>query len=226
MVGRLSQLNLVLQVLTQSVGKAVCPCELNVPTTCRQPADAPKIPPPLAVGCVSRHNLKPAEWCPSGRRSGPGKLVLVQTGRGFESHLLRQNSSMSFAPTPEERAQREAIIQRVVEFTLSGTTIKLPAFNPDSARPNDRFALLAVGQEENDFRGQAGEFVYQFEGEEDLLHLMITRADLSPLSPEEGQQVAAFVLDGVPPALVWFKPGEQSQHFYAGHDDVVQHVQR
>jgi hypothetical protein len=36
------------------------------------------------------HNIHRAEWCPSGLRSGPGKLVLGNTGRGFESHPLRQ----------------------------------------------------------------------------------------------------------------------------------------
>ncbi|MBX3120328.1 MAG: hypothetical protein KF784_14800 [Fimbriimonadaceae bacterium] len=131
---------------------------------------------------------------------------------------------MTFDPTNEERAQCIAIIRRVVEYTQAGTTIKLPAYNPETARPNDRFALLSVGFEENDFRGRMGEFVYQFEGEEDLLHLMVTRANLTSLTPEEGQAVASFVLDGVPPALVWFKPGEQSQHFYVGHDDVVANV--
>jgi len=29
------------------------------------------------------------------------------------------------------------------------------------------------------------------------------------------------VLKGVPPALIWLKPGEMSVHFYVGHDDLI-----
>ncbi|MCW5938814.1 MAG: hypothetical protein KF884_05295 [Fimbriimonadaceae bacterium] len=70
------------------------------------------------------------------------------------------------------------------------------------------------------FSGTLGEFAYVFEGEDDLLHLAVSRLDGAPVSPEEGQAVAAVVLKGVAPGLVWFKPGARSQHFYLGHDDL------
>jgi hypothetical protein len=66
-----------------------------------------------------------------------------------------------------------------------------------------------------------GDFRYQFEGEEDLLHLFVTRLDGSPIDSADGLAVAQFLMPTVPPALVWHKPGEFSQHFYVGHDDLL-----
>jgi hypothetical protein len=99
--------------------------------------------------------------------------------------------------------------------------IKLPPFDPAIDRPSDRFALLSVGLEDNIFGGTVGPFRYQFEGEEDLLHLIVTRLDSEALSPSEGQAVASFLMPGVSPALIWLRPGEFSQHFYVGHDELV-----
>lgn len=109
----------------------------------------------------------------------------------------------------------------VLEYIRDGKTIKLPDFDPQLSRPSDRFALLSVGLEANEFSGVLGDFRYQFEGEEDLLHLMVTRQDGAPLTPTEGQAAAGVILKGVPPALIHFKPGEYSQHFYFGHEDLI-----
>ncbi|RYG38555.1 hypothetical protein EON81_03380 [bacterium] len=100
-------------------------------------------------------------------------------------------------------------------------TIKLPPFDPEISRPSDRFALLSVGLEPNDFGGTVDRFRYQFEGEEDLLHIIVTTVDDSPVTPAQGQMVCGFLLQGVSPALIWFRPGEYSQHFYVGHDELV-----
>lgn len=110
---------------------------------------------------------------------------------------------------------------RILDDVHAGRTIKLPPFDPGCERPSDRFALLSVGIEANDYSGTLGDFRYQFEGEEDLLHLIVTRGNGEPVSAEEGQQVAGFVLRGLPPALIWLRPGEFSQHFYFGHDDLI-----
>lgn len=125
-----------------------------------------------------------------------------------------------FQPTDEERARRDFVLERVLEFVRSGQTIKLPPFDPLVSRGAES-ALVSVGIEPNDFGGTAGPYRYQFEGEEDLLHLIVTRLDGSHLTPEEAQGVAGFVLEGVPPALIWLKPGQLSQHFYLGHDDLL-----
>jgi len=125
------------------------------------------------------------------------------------------------SPSSEEIARRVQVMTAILACVRENRTIKLPAFDPTLSRPSDRFALLSVGLEENEFSGTAGEFRYQFEGEEDLLHLIITRHDSQPLSVEEGQAVAGFLLEGVPPALIWLRPGEYSQHFYLGHDDLI-----
>jgi len=125
------------------------------------------------------------------------------------------------SPTAEEIARRVEVMARILEYVRDDRTIKLPAFDPTLSRPSDRFALLSVGLEPNDFSGSAGPFRYQFEGEEDLLHLIVTGREGQPISAEEGQAVAGFVLRGLPPALIWLRPGEYSQHFYFGHDDLI-----
>jgi hypothetical protein len=123
-------------------------------------------------------------------------------------------------PSEDETARRETVMALVLSFITEDRRITLPKFDPAIARPNDRFALVNVGLEPNQFSGTLGRFRYQFEGEEDLLHLIIT-ADEGEVSVREGQAVASFVLQGVPKSLVWLKPGEFSQHFYIGHDDLL-----
>ncbi len=116
-------------------------------------------------------------------------------------------------PSPDEIAQRNAVVALVLEFIERGETIRLPAFV--------RGSESSVGQEPNPFGGLVGDFRYQIEGEEDLLHLLVVRQDLGQISIEEGHAVASFMLNGVPPMLVWLRPGMRSHHFYVGHDDLV-----
>jgi hypothetical protein len=123
--------------------------------------------------------------------------------------------------TPEEQARRQEVMKLVLESININRVIKLPDLDLALARPSDQFALVNIGAEPNQYSGQVGDFRYQFEGEEDLLHLMVTKSQGELISVQEGQSVAAFHLDGVPPALVWLKPGNLSQHFYVGHDDLV-----
>ena len=131
---------------------------------------------------------------------------------------------MPVAPTEAEIAQRNAVMAKILECTRTETRIKLPEFDPARERPSDQFALINVGLEPNDFGGTLGSYRYQFEGEEDLLHLMITSISEDPVTTAEAHQVASIVLHGVPSALVWLKPGEFSQHFYVGHDELLVHL--
>jgi hypothetical protein len=125
--------------------------------------------------------------------------------------------------TFEQQSRRDKVIQKILKDIKEGVTIKLPDFDPLTSRPSDK-ALLTVGLIPNPYNGVYGPFRYQFEGEEDLLHLIITRIDDGCLSVKDGQLVAEFVLKGVPPALIWLKPGEHSQHFYVGHDDLIDSI--
>lgn len=128
---------------------------------------------------------------------------------------------MILAATPDEVRRRREVLDAVLGAIAQGVTIRLPAFDRTSPPEPSEVAMVAAGAEPNPFGGHIGPYRYQFEGEDDLLHLMVVRQDRGPLAPEEGQRVAAWLLEGVPPALVWFKPGTVSQHFYVGHDDLA-----
>jgi hypothetical protein len=124
-------------------------------------------------------------------------------------------------PTRREEQVRSAIVSALLEHIRSNQTIKLPPFDPVLSKPGQHYALTNVGAEPNAFGGTVGEFRYQFEGEEDLLHLIVTRASGEPLTVREAQQVAAWVLPDLPSSLVWLRPGTYSQHFYFGHDELL-----
>lgn len=115
-------------------------------------------------------------------------------------------------------------MEQILEDVRSGTVVKLPPFDPMLSRPSDHFALTSVGLEPNPYSGTVDHYRYQFEGEEDLLHLIVTHVDGLPIRPETGQAVAGFVLEGVPTAMIWLRPGEYSQHFYFGHDELLVHL--
>lgn len=123
-------------------------------------------------------------------------------------------------PRPEEIARRDAVLASVARCTRAGEAIRLPAYDPSRDVPGV-VALASVGLEENEFGGTVGEFRYQFEGEDDLLHLFVARTDGQEVSPEQARAVASFAMPGIEPGLVWFKPGRYTQHFYCGHDDLV-----
>ena len=120
------------------------------------------------------------------------------------------------APTEMEVSRRIAVLEAIRKAVDANEIIKLPQFHP--GKDNCRCT------EENPYGGAVGPYRYQFEGEEDLLHLIVTRADGAQLSPEEGQSVAKYLLPEIPPGLIWIKPGEYSQHFFCGHDDLVAHT--
>lgn len=120
--------------------------------------------------------------------------------------------------TADERTEIEAVKVRLLAAIAQNQTIRLPDFDPSIEAGSAEIALLKAGLEPNPWGGRIGDFRYQFEGEDDLLHLMVCRTDCGEISPEEGQSVAALIFPTVPSALYWFKPGTLSQHFYIGHD--------
>lgn len=117
----------------------------------------------------------------------------------------------------KEESRRDEVLTRVLDYIRRDETIRLPRFDPSQSAAAS--ALLSIP--DNDFSGHFGPFRYQFEGEDDLLHVIVIRADGQPLTPEDARPVASFVLPGVLPALIWLKPGQYSQHFYLGHDDLL-----
>jgi hypothetical protein len=116
----------------------------------------------------------------------------------------------SLEPTAQEITRRAEVIAAIREAVTNDMTIKLPPLSTQAVPSR--------------YGGQVGGYAYQFEGEEDLLHLSVARQGGGTLTAEEGQAVASFLLEGMPPGLVWIRPGKSSQHFFFGHDDLVQHV--
>jgi hypothetical protein len=114
---------------------------------------------------------------------------------------------------------RNAVMERILRHIREGVVIRLPEFDGTKAIDHPDYALLALGP--NEFSGEVGAFRYQFEGEDDLLHVAVMRRDGAPLTVEEAQRVVGFLLPGVSPALIWLRPGTVSQHFYVGHDELI-----
>lgn len=116
-----------------------------------------------------------------------------------------------FVATHSELAQRRDVIARILDCIEQGVVIRMPAAPEFNAGHTE-------------YSGSVSDFHYLFEGEEDLLHIIVTRSNGAELSPEEGQAVVAFVLEGLPLSLVQFKPGTMSQNFYLGHDFLLQYL--
>ncbi|MCU0316654.1 MAG: hypothetical protein MUC92_08680 [Fimbriimonadaceae bacterium] len=128
------------------------------------------------------------------------------------------------SPSEQEQKRRDEVIATILQATKDGVTIRLPDFDRTLSRPSDNYALVSVGIEPNPYGGTVGDYRYQFEGEEDLLHLIITRNDCEVLTPEQAQQVVSFLYPGVPTALMWLRPAHYSQHFYLGHDVLLDYL--
>jgi hypothetical protein len=128
------------------------------------------------------------------------------------------------SPTSHEQSRREAVFAAVLSHIREGRTIRLPAFDSERASPSGSAARIAPVLDEwpeNPFGGTVGPFRYQIEGEDDLLHVIVSRSSGDSISPEEGQQVMTFLFPMLAPGVVWLKPGERSQHFYFGHDELL-----
>lgn len=109
--------------------------------------------------------------------------------------------------TSDEQTRRREVLARVIQCIESSTPIP--------------FLEFYEGSEPSSFAGSVDCFSYQFEGEEDLLHLIVSPLEGSPITAELGLAVAAYVLRGIPLSLVHLRPGEQSVHFYVGHDHLL-----
>lgn len=127
-------------------------------------------------------------------------------------------------PSHQEQNRRDEVIATILECIKSNQTIYLPDFDPTISRPSDQYALTSVGIEPNSYGGTIGEYRYQFEGEEDLLHLIIVRLDGELVEPSESQAVVSFLYPGVPTAMMWYKAGTVSHHFYLGHDVLLEYL--
>jgi len=127
---------------------------------------------------------------------------------------------MNFQPTADECNRRSEVLATILEDIKADRTIKLPDFDARNPHPSD-IALFPTPSTQNSYNGTVYDYRYQFEGEEDLLHLIVTRIDETEISVEEGQATASFVFNGVPTALIWMRPGKFSQHYFVGHDDLI-----
>ena len=122
----------------------------------------------------------------------------------------------------EELSHASGVRDAVIDHINRGVTIKLPDPDLASLPPIADYALLNVGLEPNQFGGRLGDYRFQFEGEDDLLHLMVCRLDGENISPQEGQAVVSIILPKILPSQFWFKPAQKSQHFYIGHEVLIE----
>lgn len=148
------------------------------------------------------------------------EIAYRATYRGFESHSLRQPQPM-LELTDDDRQERSRVVRAVLDAVRENLTIHLPAWDRSEPREPSHFALQNVGIEANAFGANVGEYRYQFEGEDDLLHLFVARIDGGPADANLAREIGGWVLAGVPPALVWYKPARHTHHFYVGHDDLL-----
>ena len=126
-------------------------------------------------------------------------------------------------PTATQSQVRNSILGALNNAIADNQTVKLPDFDP-SVSVASPVSLVTAGIEPNPYGGTVGDFRYQFEGEEDLLHLFVTRVDGGSLTVAEGQEVLRWLFPTIPVAQVWLKPGELSQHFYMGHEVVLEAI--
>jgi hypothetical protein len=76
------------------------------------------------------------------------------------------------------------------------------------------------------YRAEVKGYIIQFEGEDDLLHCSVERADGGVIELEEAHGVVEPLFAVMPKGIVWFKPAEHSVHYYVGHDHFLEaHLQ-
>lgn len=110
---------------------------------------------------------------------------------------------MALSLSDAEAQSLDALMSRVRAAILAGETIRY-------ADPQ--------------FSGAAAGLQFQFEGEEDLLHLVVTALNGGEPDLALAQALAARLLAPVSPALYWMRPGELSHHFYLAHDRLIEEM--
>jgi hypothetical protein len=76
------------------------------------------------------------------------------------------------------------------------------------------------------YRAEVKGYIIQFEGEDDLLHCSVARADGGCIDLEQAHRVVEPLFAVMPKGIVWFKPAEHSVHYYVGHDHFLEaHLQ-
>lgn len=110
-------------------------------------------------------------------------------------------------PSSEDEQRRDSVVASLLEAIRSNTVIRIPQ-PPAEVSSSEYF-------------GRVGPFEYCFEGEDDLLHVAVTRSDRENFPVEHAQSVISFLLPQLDPGIVWLKPGTWSHHFYFGHDELL-----
>ncbi len=124
------------------------------------------------------------------------------------------------SPTTELN-KANSIIEKIKEYTRNNIRITIPRLQTDAnTESRAEEAYLTNWTAISEFAGTYGDYQYLFEGEDDLLHLVILRQNLQPLTVEEARVVAEGILPNIPSSKIWLSPGEYTQHFYFGHDEL------
>lgn len=71
------------------------------------------------------------------------------------------------------------------------------------------------------YRVELDGYIIQFEGEDDLLHCSVVRADGDLVALDAAHKIVEPFFGVMPKGIVWFKPAEHSVHYYVGHDHFL-----
>ncbi len=121
----------------------------------------------------------------------------------------------------DEQEHISVVLEKIKEYTLQNKPIRIPRLNCVEKSHGSEMAYLTDWTQISEFAGSIGEYQFLFEGEDDLLHLVILRKDLQPISVEDARRIVEKIMPDVPTAKIWLSPGIFTQHFYVGHDELI-----
>ncbi|WKZ81350.1 MAG: hypothetical protein QY327_05465 [Fimbriimonadaceae bacterium] len=122
--------------------------------------------------------------------------------------------------------ERERVWSALAAYIEENRKVPFPRPPDDSPRASfdPTRGFPSPGALTGPFGGVIGEYRFVFEGEDDLLHLLLMRTDGAALERESALEVAEFLTEGVPKSLKWLRLGPTSLSLYLGHDLLLQAI--
>lgn len=127
---------------------------------------------------------------------------------------------------PESCGERARVWSALVGYLEDDRKVPFPRppSDPPGATFDPRRGFPSPGVLTGPFGGVIEGHRFVFEGEDDLLHLILMRTDGAPLEREPALEVAEFLTEGVPKSMKWLRLGPTSLSLYLGHDLLLQAI--